>query len=291
MGGPADECCPPNGSVGLNPSSHWSEMPESTYALDNDQKGAGTSLSWLAQMLDPGTKAILDGLIPEGGSCLELGAGTGSIAGWMADRVGAKGDVVAVDIDKRHVQAHQFLQIVEHDLRLGLPADLAEKKRRLIHARCLLAHLGNRDTFLNELADALAPGGYLVVEEWGADGAGRVEYSPMPRTYELWTLYQQAMMANFRANGNDGRWPQRVHTRMVEAGLEARTLTRAESWRGGTAGCRLPISLSAQIEDDLVRHGMTRDDLEELRNHLNDKRVVLLANTTWSFIGRKPVEG
>ena len=35
---------------------------------------------------------------------------------------------------------------------------------------------------------------------------------------------------------------------------------------------------------------MTRDDLKDLRNHLNDKRVVLLANTTWSFIGRKPAE-
>jgi hypothetical protein len=139
----------------------------------------------------------------------------------------------------------------------------------------------------------LAPGGYLVIEEWGSDGAGRVLYSPIADTDELYSRYQQALMANFRASGNDGTWASRVHWLMVEAGLEAKTVARAESWRGGTAGCKLPISLSAQIEDDLVGHGITRDDLKNLRNHLNDKRVTLLANTTWSFIGRKPglVEG
>jgi hypothetical protein len=46
MGGPVDECCPPNDSAGLNPSSHWSEMPRSTYALDNAVQGEPPRGSW-----------------------------------------------------------------------------------------------------------------------------------------------------------------------------------------------------------------------------------------------------
>jgi len=41
--------------------------------------------------------------IASGWSCLEIGAGDGSVARWMAARVGPAGFVLATDIDPRFV--------------------------------------------------------------------------------------------------------------------------------------------------------------------------------------------
>lgn len=51
---------------------------------------------------DPGTIGRLDRLgVSCGWRCLEVGAGHGSIARWLAERVGPTGSVLAADIDPR----------------------------------------------------------------------------------------------------------------------------------------------------------------------------------------------
>src|SRR5262245_43189237 len=42
--------------------------------------------------------------ISSGWRCLELGAGAGSIARWLGEAVGQRGQVAAVDINTRHLQ-------------------------------------------------------------------------------------------------------------------------------------------------------------------------------------------
>jgi hypothetical protein len=108
----------------------------------------------------------------------------------------------------------------------------------------------------------------------------------------LYRLYQAALMAMFAAAGNDATWAGRVHTAMVTAGLnDVRTVVRARSWTGGTAGCRLPIEVSGQVRQQLLDHGLDPDDLDTLRRHLADPRVVVLGNLTWSAVGHKTVGG
>src|SRR4051794_23261295 len=59
-------------------------------------------LELLGKVANPITTRRLDGLgIGPGWRCLEVGAGEGGIARWMADRVGPIGRVVAADIDTR----------------------------------------------------------------------------------------------------------------------------------------------------------------------------------------------
>jgi ubiquinone/menaquinone biosynthesis C-methylase UbiE len=57
-------------------------------------------LSLLEELFDPVTVRRLErvGVAP-GWQALEVGAGRGSIASWLADRVGEEGRVVATDID------------------------------------------------------------------------------------------------------------------------------------------------------------------------------------------------
>jgi SAM-dependent methyltransferase len=232
---------------------------------------------------------LLAPLVPLGGRCLELGAGNGSVARWLADAVGSDGRVVATDLKPDHVRAdvcgHPRVELLRHDLRSDpLPTGPFD----VVHARLLLAHLADRDTLLPALTGVLAPDGVLVVEEWGGAGPGLVLSSPWPDTADLYQRYQQALLAMFASAGNDATWSVRVHAAMVAAGLsDVRTVVRARSWTGDSAGCRLPIAVSGQVRARLVEHGLDPDDLDLLRTHLSDPRVVVLGNLTWSITGHK----
>ncbi len=58
-------------------------------------------MSGMESLWDPGSQALLDELgLGSGSRCLEVGAGGGSMAEWMARR-GAK--VTAIDIDTRFI--------------------------------------------------------------------------------------------------------------------------------------------------------------------------------------------
>ncbi|GAA0937840.1 methyltransferase domain-containing protein [Virgisporangium aurantiacum] len=259
------------------------------YALDNAREGAAGMLDCLSAILDQSTMELLAPLVPLRARCLELGAGNGSIARWLGDIVGRNGRVVATDIKPELVRAdvmsHPRVEVLQHDLRNHpLPTGPFD----VVHARLLFAHLGDRDTLLPVVAEVLAPGGVLVIEEWGGAGPGQVLSSPWPETAELYQRYQQALMAMFAAAGNDPTWSTRVHEVMTAAGLgDVRTTVRARSWSGGTAGCQLPIEVSGQVRERLLEHSLDQEDLDVLRAQLTDPRVVLLGNLTWSIVGHK----
>jgi 2-polyprenyl-3-methyl-5-hydroxy-6-metoxy-1,4-benzoquinol methylase len=62
-------------------------------------------LHLIEQALDEGSISRLQSTgIGHGWRCLELGAGAGSIAEWMAQAVGDRGQVVAVDIKTNYLQ-------------------------------------------------------------------------------------------------------------------------------------------------------------------------------------------
>src|SRR5690348_6241466 len=75
-------------------------MDGSPYLLDNAAPEAAQRFVSLAALFDPVTARNLDGTgVSEGWRCLEVGTGGGSIAGWLADRVGGSGHVLATDLD------------------------------------------------------------------------------------------------------------------------------------------------------------------------------------------------
>jgi 2-polyprenyl-3-methyl-5-hydroxy-6-metoxy-1,4-benzoquinol methylase len=127
------------------------------YLLDNAAQQTGCRFSGLETGLDENTKARLSAVgITAGWRCLEIGAGSGSIARWMAERVGAHGHVLATDIDTRWIQGNGLSQ--RHDV----AADpLAQDEFDLIHARLVLGWLPTRDAVLSHLVAALRPEGGL----------------------------------------------------------------------------------------------------------------------------------
>ena len=127
---------------------------------EKPERLAGIEATW-----DPGTRELLGSLgVGSGWRCLEAGAGGGSIAAWLADRVGREGSVLAVDIDTTYLEplAGGVLEVRRHDLRRRRSA---VGSFDLVHERSVLSWLGESDA-LERLVGALAPGGWLVVEDF-----------------------------------------------------------------------------------------------------------------------------
>lgn len=138
----------------------------STYALSNDWELAERRLRLLEHCHDPGTITLATALgTAPGWRCLEAGAGAGSIARWMARRVGAFGSVLAVDVDTRLLDdaAAPNLEVRRMDLVTDyLPAGGFD----LVHARLVLMHVAERDHVLRRLVAAVRPGGVLLLEDY-----------------------------------------------------------------------------------------------------------------------------
>jgi SAM-dependent methyltransferase len=126
----------------------------------------------------PVVRKLAETGVGAGWRCLEIGAGTGPVAAWLADRVGSRGQVVAVDI-----QAHRF------DVRChgtatdagtcsgtgtGSGADGSWHPRgyHLIHARLVFDHVPQRRALATSFVAALRPGGWLVVEDYDQPAPG-----------------------------------------------------------------------------------------------------------------------
>jgi ubiquinone/menaquinone biosynthesis C-methylase UbiE len=78
----------------------------STYVFRNSETESIDRFTSLERCYDHVSTATLTALgLEDGFRCLEVGAGTGSIANWLAERVGPRGSVIATDIDTRRVGA------------------------------------------------------------------------------------------------------------------------------------------------------------------------------------------
>ena len=132
---------------------------------------AGTStrerarLRLIEELYDPASTRLLSSLgLTSGWRCLELGAGAGSIACWLAARIAPSGRVVATDIDPRFLQHIKLpnLEVRRHDIRTdALEHDVYD----LVHCRNVLVHLPDPEQIARRMVAALRPGGWLMAEE------------------------------------------------------------------------------------------------------------------------------
>ncbi|WP_159944522.1 MULTISPECIES: class I SAM-dependent methyltransferase [unclassified Nocardiopsis] len=206
-------------------------------------------LEVLCEVFDPLTTSALERLgVGPGSRCLEVGAGNGSIARWMAQRA-VDGEVVATDIDASVLDGLRDDRVtaLRHDVtRDGFPDGSFD----VIHARLVLSHLPQRDEVLRRMRTWLAPGGVVLIESfcWFP-----IDSSPHP-------VYRQALRRwsdLVRQTLGTDSWWARSHpasfTRFGFRDVGANTVTH--NLRGGTPLAdfwRLTISMS---HEQLVRRG------------------------------------
>ena len=258
------------------------------YAFDNDDPESADRHDILPAMLDGPTKARLSALGDlTGRRCLEIGAGGGSIAAWLATQAGPSGRVLATDINTRYLNPEAGYDIAHHDLvREPIPAGPWD----VIHARLVLLHLPDRRQILHRLAAALAPGGLLMTEDFETTFRKNVLAAPTPRDADLVETYSQVLVEQvLAAHGNDPTWAGQVHAAMLSEGLtDVETTVFTRSWVGGSAGARLMAINIAQARADFITAGMTPDQLDTLYRLSGDPRLVVRGPLTYSTTGRRP---
>jgi ubiquinone/menaquinone biosynthesis C-methylase UbiE len=257
------------------------------YTFDNAAPEADAQLGALEAFLDPITAERLSGpILAPGATCWELGAGGGSVARYVARAVGPQGRVVATDIDPSHLVSEGNLTAQQHDVctdpPIGGPFDV-------IHARLVLLHLPERQRILRELTKALAPGGWLLIEEFDCTAPLRVLTAPTDASAKLFQQVTETMLGMLQERGADMGWAQNVHTEMALAGLtEVDTITYSESWAGGSAGLSLHEVNSRQLEAQLIGAGLSAGQLEDFRELTRDPAFASLSYQFVSTRGRRP---
>lgn len=146
-------------------------------------------LHLLEELFDPLSRQRR-ALVQPGWRCLEVGAGRGSMAAWLAQQVGPEGRVVATDVDTSYLQRLKVptLDVRQHNI-LTDPLDRLEPGSfDLVCARLLLFWLAGKQEFaIRRLVECLKPGGWLIDEDgdWGM-------VAPVDPTHPYHEPYQQA---------------------------------------------------------------------------------------------------
>lgn len=157
-------------------------MPEDNstidYYFDHEWPQERERLRQLEEFFDPLTHANLEFVgIQPGWYCLEAGGGGGSVAEWLAWRVGPTGRVLVTDLETRFLErlAGPTVEVRQH--RLGYDP-LPKNAFNLIHARAVMEHQPDRMPALKQIYQSLRPGGWVVLEsaDFAALGASRPQH-------------------------------------------------------------------------------------------------------------------
>jgi SAM-dependent methyltransferase len=256
------------------------------YALDPAWHAERERLGSLTRLYDPTTLRLVDDLgLATGWRCADVGAGTGSVAELLARAVGPEGSVLAVDTDTRFLEplADATLHVRRQDI---TTEPLRAGEFDLVHARLVLEHLPARDAVLPALADALAPGGWLLVEDFDWDGAALVD--PPAPVHDKVTAACRAVL---EAHGYDGGYGRRLPRAMRAAGLvDVGTFATSAQVDGDPVrGIPQWELLVEQLAPGMVAAGtVTEQDVREFRALLHDGGTVVFAPLMVSTWGRRP---
>lgn len=240
-------------------------------------------LSMLARTLDPGTFRLLERVGVEAGMhVLELGAGTGSVSAWLAERVGPQGRVMSTDIDLRfHADMPPNVIVRQHDATQDrLPA----QHFHLVHARAVIQHIPERIEVLAKLVDALRPAGAMVIE----DGA-MAEFAEQTLPEPLGSVHRTVATAAM-SQWRDPNAGVRILGWMRDLGLEdldARgrvRIMRPREASGEWWFMALERAVPRLVEAGVVSESDAAAALEQMRA----PGFAMLGPTSIATIGRKP---
>ena len=233
-----------------------------TYVFDQAWERERDRLSSLEGLFDEATTRYLSRLgVAAGWRCLEVGCGAGSVARWLAERVGDTGRVVATDLDTRFIDDHGYanLETRQHDLMSGPPEHAAFD---VVHARAVVEHVPDHHTALANLLAAVRPGGWVLVEDvdfGGPMAAALARYTSPSEHGPLIERIYRAGEAVFAAIGADASFGVQLVGALDAAGFEevggefhAPIVSGgSEQWTRGTA---------QQLGEHFVRTGLASAD-------------------------------
>jgi SAM-dependent methyltransferase len=243
-----------------------------------------TRLRLLEAFHDPLTAAQLDAVgVSEGWTCLDAGAGAGSVTRMLAERVGPRGSVLAVDLDTTLLESlgDERVQVRRLDLRSdALPNDRFD----VVNARLLVMHIGARIGLLERLAAAVRPGGWLTAAE---PDFTTVSVSP---TNEIWERTWPTFLDALVAGGWDPRYGVRLAGDLAAVGLVDVHVERVSSRGPGGSMILQLLSLTVErVRDQMTELGASSGQIDEVRRLLEDPANTVDSQTTYLARARRAV--
>ncbi|MGW0394715.1 methyltransferase domain-containing protein [Streptomyces sp. NPDC003042] len=254
---------------------------DDTTAADSRSVEAALDALW-ETIYDPQSRDIVDGLgIGRDARILELGAGAGSMAYWLAERAD-HGSVLAVDTDTSKLDAGRAANLTVRQADVA-EADFEPGSFDLIFARAFFEHLERPEEVLRRAVGWLTPGGRLVVEDFYflpsehcATDAGRSLVG--------------AYLKGWEAAGADMHWGRRLPATLARAGLEAVDLRVTPLGPGQHAVDNELMRLRMKLQGSgLVERGLvSAEDLAAFVANLDDPRARDVTTLLFSASGRRP---
>ncbi|UED87359.1 class I SAM-dependent methyltransferase [Streptomyces profundus] len=260
------------------------------YVFEPHRVHSGEHHRWLSAAFDPVTLTRLAATgVTRGWRCLDVGAGAGSVARWLAERVAPEGEVVATDLAPSPDLTGLGLVPLAHDI---VNDPMPPGRFDLIVVRLLLQHLPGRQAVLERLVGALAPGGWLQIDEFDVSYEPPL-LTPDVRAERLYRKFLAAKAAVMRAAGGNPHWGRQVASAMRDAGLvEIDPRPHIELRTPESASLRLQVHHTHHLRERLLAAGMTHGELAEVRAVMNDPSFRAASSVLYSVQGRRPpVEG
>jgi SAM-dependent methyltransferase len=256
------------------------------YLLTNAELETADRFSGLEVVFDPVTRGHLArlGLRP-GLHCLEVGAGSGSVARWMADRVGPTGRVLAVDLDPRwcRPEGREQLEVRALDL-VGQPVPPGPWD--VIHERLVLQHVPERLDVLGRLLEALAPGGVLLLEDFDTGEVRTLDRAGPD--HDLIARVARAFNDVLSSRGGVSDFAANSLRLLRAAGLEA---TGASGYvaidHGGTGWATVQAANARQVRDHLLTQGIIPGELDRFLSAMEDPDTIVGSSVLISTWGRR----
>ncbi len=257
------------------------------YEYDHTWEMERVRLAGLEEALDPGTREHLARLgARPGARCLEIGAGRGSVAFWLAERVAPGGVVVATDLETDFLESeapgYPTLEVVRHDIAAeDLPTGFD-----LVHARYLVEWLPDKRGALRRMASALRPGGALLIEEPDFVTLYGSGDSPAVRHVFLVAMRHLESICSI-----DCRYGGHALGDLAAVGLrDVQAEGRCPIVRGGTPLARDFLRLTiVKLREPVLETGeVSAEELERALADLQDPELTIVAPMTVAAWGRRP---
>ena len=250
---------------------------------ESSDEAEGTRLRLLEAWADPHSTRVLDQIgVQPGWRCLEVGAGRGSVARMLAEKVGPSGAVVAADLNPRFLDNQPAnVKVRQHDITTDeLEADAYD----LVHSRLLLLHLSDPGAALERMVRALKPGGWLVTEEadWGL-----FELGGHPDAAWASALVHDLFARHAETGVRYPYFGRQLPGLVARHGLNEFDASATTDVVHGTAASELYRLTFAALERLNTSVGATEDDLARLMAVLESPSVVLTGVTIVTTSGRR----
>lgn len=244
-------------------------MGESRYVLATGEEGA-YRLQIVQSVHGPDTEAFLRRAgLAEGMRVADIGCGIGAVSVWLAERVGAAGEVWGIDISPEQIEqarknggqrgcTNLHLRVAPAD-DTGLPRAAFD----LVFCRFVLMHMPNPADAIREMAALVKPGGILAVED--GDFSGPFCEPPSPAFDRCFQLYRAVL----ERQGADPRLGPKLYRMFLEAGFREPEVSLAQPVFVRGDAKRLPEWTLSECAPAIVEAGLaTQEEIDHLAAEL-----------------------